>query len=370
MASNTSVRRHVVQVSEIPVAPAVQTLQMVGNNVCAVTQQDIRKVVDFRMFTLCSCLPHCQPSPEAAASTILLDFFAQETPKDDKLANNPYVRREVLKVCETPMAPAVHIPIVVGSEQYVVIQQDIRKEMDIRIFTYNSLASVASAAAPLNVFGGPVTNLQPLIPQVPHLTINPYNLHIEIPKKPSNDVALGRSRNQICYSAGTSTDGLMKNNGCQHCPKCEEVHTSCQTQTSPPSLDVSRQKNVACQTQPATSCSGCNTSSLQLVKKVEVEEEEDSDSCHQSLEQESFVQQGPVFRNRKCPPDEPCTTRLLDMDEQERYDCIRARICAQRLAELRRRRQQQCDTTPQSPPPKEWSNYEQQSRERKQKDNR
>ncbi|XP_020798639.1 uncharacterized protein LOC110176572 isoform X2 [Drosophila serrata] len=345
MANNTSVRRHVVQVSEIPVGPAVQTLCVVGNELCAVTQQDIRKVVDFRMFTLGPWLNHCQRSPETASSTILLDLFAQEPPKKVKLDNNPYVRREVLKVSEIPMAPAVHIPIVVGCEQYVVIQQDIRKEMDIRMFTYSRLGPVASATAP-----------------IPHVTFDPCNMHIGILKKTGNDVALGRSNNQICYSAGTSTDGLMKNNGCQHCPKSEDLHSSCQTQTS---LGADLQKNVGCQTQPATACTGCNTSSsLDVVSKEEMEVEEEDESCDPCTERELFVQQGPILRNRKCPQDEPCTSRLINMEDRRRYDCIRARIWAQRLAERRRQRQQDCNTTPQPPPPTEWlSSYEDVNRE-------
>ncbi|XP_017037797.1 uncharacterized protein Mst89B [Drosophila kikkawai] len=369
MANNMNVRRHVVQVSETPVGPAVQSLCIVGNDVCAVTQQDIRKVVDFRMFTLSPCL-------EGGATTILLDLFVQEPREEVKLANNPYERREVLKVSKTPMAPAVHIPIVVGSEQYVVIQQDIRKEVDIRMFTYSRLGSVtATTAVPLNVFGGPVMNLQPCFPQalkVPHVSIDPCNLHIEIPKKPVNDVALGRSKSQLCYSAGTSTEGLMKNNGSQHCPKREECLSSCQTQTSPPSRDAKLQTNVACQTQPATRCHGCNTSSsLQLVKGEEVEEEEcedeESHPCHPCTDREFLVQEGPILRN--CPQEEPCTSRLMDMEDQRRCDCIRSRIYAQRLAELERQKQQDYDTTPQPPPPKEWlSDFEE--RKHRQRNNR
>ncbi|XP_039491169.1 uncharacterized protein LOC120451489 [Drosophila santomea] len=212
------------------------------------------------------------------------------------MANNSTAKK-VMQVSEE-MAPAVHIPVMVGNEIFVLTQQDIRRVEDIRVLSYNRLGPNGQFPPLDTASPGPVhfsppntTNFCTLDDLIRNATGKRVRMQMDIdedvkhPTKSTNDTcrnfqetsypvktvasvstqlgwskkkAESDSRFPLCYSAGTSTSGLMTNTGCQHSPRCETHHSSCQTQNlsnKPPTVRNEIPQNANCQTQtsPGTS---------------------------------------------------------------------------------------------------------------------
>uniref|UniRef100_B3P101 GG16990 n=1 Tax=Drosophila erecta TaxID=7220 RepID=B3P101_DROER len=217
------------------------------------------------------------------------------------MANNSTAKK-VMHVSEE-MAPAVHIPIMVGNEIFVLTQQDIRRVEDIRLLSYNRLGPNGqfspvdtSSPGPMN-FSQPNTSnfcaLDDLIRNAAgkRETSNPVKTVASV------STQLGWSKKKVeaeplfplCYSAGTSTCGLMTNTGCQHCPRCETHHSSCQTQNfanKPPTVENEIPQNASCQTQ---TCPGATS----IVKK---ESPPKNASCQTQscLSANSYMQKEPL----------------------------------------------------------------------------
>ncbi|XP_017076453.2 LOW QUALITY PROTEIN: uncharacterized protein LOC108111481 [Drosophila eugracilis] len=194
------------------------------------------------------------------------------------MANNSTVQK-VMHVSEEA-APAVHIPIMVGNEIFVLTQQDVRRVEDIRMLSYNRLGSngqlcpvYSAIPAPIHYSLPNTTNLCTLGDLINQASEKRAKIQMDIEHHsnstkqdscPTKTVAsvttqLGWSKSKdesealfrICYSAGTSTSGLMKNTGCQHCPSCDKNHSSCQTHYLPDTKPIGQQppQNACCQAQ-------------------------------------------------------------------------------------------------------------------------
>ncbi|KAH8343922.1 hypothetical protein KR084_001790 [Drosophila pseudotakahashii] len=351
------------------------------------------------------------------------------------MANNSTVRK-VMQVSEEA-APAVQIPIMVGNEIFVVTQQDVRRVEDVRMLSYNRLGPngllcpVDSAPpAPVPFSLPTTTNLCTLEDLMAQTTRNRVKWRMDVDldagmKLPSTSAntpcpflepvssrakgvasvttQLGWSKNKagsrpvfpLCYSAGTSTSGLMTNTGCQHCPRSETQHSSCQTQNLPSKTPIVQDKspqnaicqtqtctaptvkkeypspnpsvknepqNSACQTQPITISTGCNTSSSHLDSKSSAESYT-SDECHFTsseeshhpcrhcksqqtcMEQEQMAQVRPQVQRPRCPVEQPCTSRQIRFDlcppDRERFE---KEACAQQLHNILRKEEQDYNT--------------------------
>ncbi|XP_017004513.2 uncharacterized protein Mst89B [Drosophila takahashii] len=362
------------------------------------------------------------------------------------MSNNSTVKK-VMQVSEEA-APAVHIPIMVGNEIFVVTQQDVRRVEDIRMLSYNRLGAngrlcPVDSTPPATVpFSLPTTSnlctLEDLIAQtarnkvkwqmdvdrdadmkLPTTTANTPCPFLEPISSRAKGVAsvttqLGWSKIKsgsepvfpLCYSAGTSTSGLMTNTGCQHCPRSEMHHSSCQTQQlpnkthifqddppqkascqtqtfttpivkkespqkvscqtqcspspSPKPIVKKEPQNSACQTQPNTLSTGCNTSSSHLASKSSAESytsdecqftssEESHHPCRHCksqqtcMEQELMAQVRPQVQTPRCPAEQPCTSRQIRFDlcppdrDWERFE---KETCSQQLDSILRKEEQ------------------------------
>ncbi|XP_016949071.1 uncharacterized protein LOC108023893 [Drosophila biarmipes] len=208
------------------------------------------------------------------------------------MANNSNVRK-VMQVSEEA-APAVHIPVMVGNEIFVLTQQDVRRVEDIRMLTYSRLGSNgqlcpldSTPPAPVAFSLPTPTNLCTLEDLIAQTTRKKVNFQMDVnhdagarnslntANSPcpflqpvssqtrtvaSVSTQLGWSKNKagldpvfpLCYSAATSTSGLMTNTGCQHCPRTQTHHSSCQTQnytSATPAVKEETPPNASCQTQ-------------------------------------------------------------------------------------------------------------------------
>ncbi|EDW66657.1 uncharacterized protein Mst89B [Drosophila virilis] len=178
------------------------------------------------------------------------------------MENNSTVTK-LLQVSEEA-APVVQIPIFVGNEMFILTQQDIRRIEDIRHLSYNRLGSHAQISPILNQwnaqpFGNhfnsstaPATQLSALQGLVP--TQIPFpGVDIDMEKTPPRVVAnvskqLSWSKQSkssspypMCYSIGTSTSALPKQNS------DDNPHRS------------PDRKNCSCQTCTNTTSQACNT---------------------------------------------------------------------------------------------------------------
>ncbi|XP_037717979.1 uncharacterized protein LOC119552194 [Drosophila subpulchrella] len=240
------------------------------------------------------------------------------------MANNSTVRK-VMQVSEES-APAVHIPIMVGNEIFVLTQQDVRRVEDVRILSYSRLGSngqlrpVDSTSPAPVAFSLPtatttnICTLEDLLAQTARKRVNfqmdvDHDADVKHPSNTANSPSpflqpvssrtrtvasvttqLAWSKNKaepepvfpLCYSAGTSTSGLMTNTGCQHCPRSATHHSSCQTQNYPSATPIVQEKapqNASCQTQTSpivqkeppqnSACQTLNYPSLNPIVKKE-----------------------------------------------------------------------------------------------------
>ncbi|XP_033163106.1 uncharacterized protein LOC117142917 [Drosophila mauritiana] len=222
-------------------------------------------------------------------SQIEFDNIYQNLCNPLAMANN-YTARKAMQVSEE-MAPAVHIPIMVGNEIFVLTQQDIRRVEDTRLISYSRLGPNGQfipldTSSPGAVYVPPPnpTHFCTLDDLLRNVSDKRVRMQMDIdedvkhPAKSNNDTCLflretsnplktvasvstqlewskkksdSKHRLRLCYDAGTSTSGLMTNTGCQHCPKCETQHSSCQTQMCAKThtiLEREIPRNASCQT--------------------------------------------------------------------------------------------------------------------------
>ncbi|KAH8322003.1 hypothetical protein KR074_008191 [Drosophila pseudoananassae] len=272
------------------------------------------------------------------------------------MANNSNVKK-IVQVSEEA-APVVQIPVVVGSELFVLTQQDIRRVEDTRVFSYNRVVNgqlwpMETPASVNDAFSHgviqtspPHTNhgatLQDLLPpkhatfhlnssEGNHLATSLYQVSSRPPKTVASVATQmawtkhteePRPSFKLKLNAATSTGGLMTSIGCQNCSM--ERGTSCQTQTTesrnqtPDSTQKPAIGRKPCsQAQANFASKACNTTSSHLVWKS-------SSTAYSSDEAESTSEgdDEPSSRcgcrrckaHRRCPVDDPCTFQSTNTD--------------------------------------------------------
>ncbi|XP_052840046.1 uncharacterized protein LOC128254755 [Drosophila gunungcola] len=291
------------------------------------------------------------------------------------MTNNTTVKK-VMQVTEEA-APALHIPIMVGNETFVLTQQDIRRVEDIRMLTYNRMEPngqlfpmVSCPTAPGPFCLPTTTNFCPLNDIIARPPTKRVKLQLdeghdaEIPGRiktvASVATQLGWSKIKaesesvfpLRYNTCTSTCGLMTSTGCQHSPSSKKQdsscqtqtnsssspsptplttkesprHAGCQTQTTPSQTSSAKKepKNSACQTQPITTSTGCNTSSSHLIEGTSTEsylsdeskcssEEETKHPCPRCKSQQACTE-NELMKQQRCSVEEPCTSRKIHFD--------------------------------------------------------
>ncbi|XP_034485500.1 uncharacterized protein LOC117790248 [Drosophila innubila] len=161
------------------------------------------------------------------------------------MANNTTVTK-VLHVSEEA-APAVHIPVMVGNELFMLTQQDVRRVEDTRHMsynrvTYNQLAN-STTAAQIHPLQNLISYCQqscpcPINHEVAQQTEEPHPVVANVSKQLTWSKSCRSSTPYpISYSVGTMTSGLQT-------PKLE----------SPPD-----KKHCSCQTGAQTTSKACNT---------------------------------------------------------------------------------------------------------------
>uniref|UniRef100_A0A6P4FLU7 Uncharacterized protein LOC108052516 n=1 Tax=Drosophila rhopaloa TaxID=1041015 RepID=A0A6P4FLU7_DRORH len=278
------------------------------------------------------------------------------------MTNNSTVRK-VMQVSEEA-APAVHIPILVGNEKFVLTQQDIRRVEDIRMLTYNRLAPngqfypVDLSLTALEPYSLPTTSNFctlddliarsltkrvkldlnkdpgeneklstkapcPILQQIPCRTVASVSTQLGWSKiKAESDPVF-----PLRYSSGTSTCGLMSTTQTQTSsiktqpslsPRPNPIGkkespglVSCQTQTSPSQTSIVKKepKNSTCQTQPITTSTGCNTSASHLMGKITTESYV-SDVSEYTSEEET------THPCPRCKSQQTCTEHDLIVQQQ------------------------------------------------------
>lgn len=179
---------------------------MVGNEIIVLTQQDIRRVEDTRVISYSRVGPNGQFLPLDTSPPGAVYFPPPNTTHfctlDDLIRN--------------------------ASDKRVCMRMDIDEDVNPAKSTNDTCLFLQETSNPLK-------------------TVASVSTQLVWSKKKSGS----EHRLPLCYDAGTSTSGLMTNTGCQHCPKCETQHSSCQTQMfakTQTTVEREMPRNASCQT--------------------------------------------------------------------------------------------------------------------------
>ncbi|KAH8277289.1 hypothetical protein KR026_008722 [Drosophila bipectinata] len=290
MANNSNVKK-IVQVSE-EAAPVVQIPVMVGNELFVLTQQDIRRVEDTRVFSY-NRVVNGQLWPMETPVPVNDAFSHGVIQSSLPLTNHSCTLHDLL--------PPKHAT-----------------------FNLNNSEGNNLATSMYQVSCRPPKTVASMATQLG------WSKHTEEPR-PSFKLKL---------NAATSTGGLMTSIGCQNCSMDKKHDTSCQTQTTETrnqTSDSTRNsakapKKPCSQTQAKTACKACNTTSSHVVWKSSSTEHssEEGDSMSEGDDEPSrrcgcrrckSIQAIPERRgkiHRRCPVDDPCPFQSTNADRCSR----------------------------------------------------
>ncbi|XP_030375656.1 uncharacterized protein LOC115624945 [Scaptodrosophila lebanonensis] len=139
------------------------------------------------------------------------------------MAFNPSTRN-VVQISEEA-APAVHLPVRVGDEVFIMTQQDIRRVEDIRFLTYHTITPDGNIS-PIDTAADNVQHCFPVQASGPYTMLqNLMACNAQLPPAQLNSLSPHQNpqARQLFYSTGTSTNGLKDyvNAGSQTIPSSQ-----------------------------------------------------------------------------------------------------------------------------------------------------